>query len=266
MNERRTIAVQRSDIARGLRELGLKSGDLVVVHSSLRAFGYVEGGADAVLDALLDVLGPSGTLLLPSHNDVPEYSVGMYNPSTTPVRKNIGRIPETFWRRPGVLRGRHPPRHPWAGQGPLAHPLIALSESRPVGSQHRSGMLNAVADLGGFILLLGCGHNSSTTVHGAQAAAYNAVEGTTKRRAEFMEDFNAVEAPLRQAGVMRIGQIGEAEVRLMLSSDLFRVVLGMYATTYRGKAFKVEDYTDEAGFMPAAEYTNVLAAMRTRGT
>jgi len=44
--------VSKEDIKAGLRKLGLKKGDIVGVHSSLSSFGYVEGGADAVIDSL----------------------------------------------------------------------------------------------------------------------------------------------------------------------------------------------------------------------
>jgi aminoglycoside N3'-acetyltransferase len=262
MTKKTDGTVTRTDIANGLRAMGLREADLVLAHCSLSAFGYVAGGADAVIDALLDVVGPTGTLVMPSHNDVAEHDTAGYDPRTTPVRKNIGRIPDTFWRRPRVRRGEHPPRHPWAAQGPRGEALIALSESRPIGSQHYAGILNAIADLGGYILLLGCMHTSSTSVHTAEAAAFNAVENAVQRRAEFLHDFNEVDIPLQESGVLRTSRIGDAEIRLMLSRDLFAVVQRMYETIHRGKAFKVEDYADEPGFMPAAEYPNVLKAIR----
>jgi len=50
----------------GFRELGLERGDVVVVHSSYKSLGPVEGGPQTVIDALLDVLGPEGTLVVPT--------------------------------------------------------------------------------------------------------------------------------------------------------------------------------------------------------
>ncbi|NOX44142.1 MAG: AAC(3) family N-acetyltransferase, partial [Caldiserica bacterium] len=60
--------VTKDDIVRGLRELGLEVGAIVGVHSSLSSFGYVEGGADAVIDALLEVVGEEGTVVMPTHS------------------------------------------------------------------------------------------------------------------------------------------------------------------------------------------------------
>ena len=55
--------VTKTDIVRGLRDVGIREGDIVGVHSSLSKFGYVEGGADAVIDALLEAVGSSGSVV-----------------------------------------------------------------------------------------------------------------------------------------------------------------------------------------------------------
>lgn len=60
--------VTKEGLKRGLRELGLKEGDIVGVHSSLSSFGYVDGGADTVIDALLEVVGEEGTIVMPTHS------------------------------------------------------------------------------------------------------------------------------------------------------------------------------------------------------
>jgi hypothetical protein len=54
---RERVHVTKEEIKRGLEKLGLKTGSIVMVHSSLSSFGYVEGGADAVIDALFEVVG-----------------------------------------------------------------------------------------------------------------------------------------------------------------------------------------------------------------
>ena len=55
------VVVTKEDIKKGLNAVGLKEGDVVFVHSSLSAFGYVIGGADTIIDALLETVGNSGT-------------------------------------------------------------------------------------------------------------------------------------------------------------------------------------------------------------
>lgn len=58
--------VVKSDIARAVKELGITQGDIVLVHSSMKSMGYVEGGPDTVIDAFLEVLGDEGTLVMPT--------------------------------------------------------------------------------------------------------------------------------------------------------------------------------------------------------
>jgi len=57
--------MNRQDIANALRDMGLKNGDTVMLHSSMLSIGNVDGGADAVVDAFLDTVGPQGTLMVP---------------------------------------------------------------------------------------------------------------------------------------------------------------------------------------------------------
>ena len=60
--------IKKEDIVAGLRSLGLASGEGVVVHSSLKSFGRVDGGAETVIAALMQVIMAEGTLLMPSFN------------------------------------------------------------------------------------------------------------------------------------------------------------------------------------------------------
>jgi len=80
---RQESAVTREDIMAGLRALGIGAGAGIMVHSSLRSFGRVEGGARTVIEALMQVLTPDGTLLLPSFNHgkaFGEGAPGYYDP------------------------------------------------------------------------------------------------------------------------------------------------------------------------------------------
>lgn len=114
--------VRMENIKAGLTKLGLKKGDTVGVHSSLGSFGYVEGGADTVIDALLETVGKRGNIVMSTHSAnlsddkrTPEmvaigiswlFKILPYDPDKTPVTTGI--IPETFRKRKGVIRGLHP--------------------------------------------------------------------------------------------------------------------------------------------------------------
>jgi len=116
----------RTTIARDLRSMGLREGDVVLVHSSLSKLGWVCGGPVAVIQAFMDVLGHGGTLVMPAHSGdysdpaewcnppVPEEwketireTMPAYQPDITPTRK-MGIIAETFRKWPGVVRSQHP--------------------------------------------------------------------------------------------------------------------------------------------------------------
>jgi aminoglycoside 3-N-acetyltransferase len=86
----------------------------LMVHSSLSRLGHVAGGAGAVNEALLDALGPQGTLLMPSFN---HGNARVYNPLATPSTN--GAITDALWRRPDAVRSIHP-THPVAAIGPKA--------------------------------------------------------------------------------------------------------------------------------------------------
>lgn len=60
--------VLKADIAASLRELGLEPGDVVIVHCSLGSFGFVCGGAQTVIEALLERVGAEGTVMMPAQS------------------------------------------------------------------------------------------------------------------------------------------------------------------------------------------------------
>jgi aminoglycoside N3'-acetyltransferase len=56
--------VTRSQLVRNLGELGVSAGQTVMLHASVRNIGWIVGGPDVVLDAILAVLTPVGTLMM----------------------------------------------------------------------------------------------------------------------------------------------------------------------------------------------------------
>lgn len=94
--------VTREEIRVGLEDVGLRSGDTVLIHSSMRTLGRVAGGAQAVLGALLDLLGSTGNLVLPTFNYSRPLPSPWYDPLLTPAR--TGMIPEVGRQLPGAVR------------------------------------------------------------------------------------------------------------------------------------------------------------------
>jgi len=87
------VVVTKDRIKAGLRGLGLKEGDMVMVHASVSSFGHVEGGGEALIDALLETVGPEGTVMMPTFTNRQE---SVFDAASTPSADWIGQIPERF--------------------------------------------------------------------------------------------------------------------------------------------------------------------------
>ncbi|WP_290815929.1 aminoglycoside N(3)-acetyltransferase [Halovivax sp.] len=169
-----------------LRDLGIRSGDTLLVHSSLSAIGWVCGDAPAVVDALWEAVTESGTLVMPTHTTqysnpavwsdppVPDDWVETirerrppYRPAVTPTR-GMGAVPECFRNYPGVVRSRHP-IYSFAARGAEAEAIVGdhefdygLGEGSP---------LARVYDRDGDVLMLGTGYDTNTSLHLAEYRA-----------------------------------------------------------------------------------------------
>ncbi|WP_068773760.1 aminoglycoside N(3)-acetyltransferase [Paenibacillus sp. FJAT-26967] len=170
-------------IAGELRMLGVQEGMTLLVHSSLSSLGWVNGGTQAVIAALQQVLGPTGTLMMPTHTGdlsdpvnwcnppVPEEwwdtireTMPAYDPSATRTF-GMGALPEAFRAYPGVHRSAHP-QFSFAAYGPEAKRLTAGHEL-PYGLGEQSPLAR-LYELGGYVLLLGVDHDSNTSLHLAE--------------------------------------------------------------------------------------------------
>ena len=104
---REPTRISQTEIEAALREVGLQAGDVALVHSSLSSMGWVEGGADAVIDALLAVVDHTqGTLVLPTlcqKNISARFET--WDIATSP--SDVGRITEVGRLRPDAIRSDH---------------------------------------------------------------------------------------------------------------------------------------------------------------
>ncbi|MCL5997474.1 MAG: AAC(3) family N-acetyltransferase [Chloroflexi bacterium] len=241
-----TTPIGKDVIMRGLRALGVCAGMGLMVHSSLRSFGHVEGGASSVIEALMEVVTPAGTLLLPTFNhNVPfeQDGPGFYDPLSTPTIN--GAIPDRFWRMPGVHRSLDP-THPFAAWGKHAQRFVAgHHRTLTMGPQSPLGLLQAE---GGYGLLLGVGYGSNTFHHvvetalgvpclGRRTEAYpillpggRRVEGRTwgwRNGVCPFTDQNRYGEVMRARGLDRVGLIGHCRATLFALQDCFDVVSEM---------------------------------------
>ncbi|MGI8587179.1 MAG: aminoglycoside N(3)-acetyltransferase [Chloroflexia bacterium] len=167
--------VNRADLDTGFRALGVRPGDHIVVHTALSSFGRVDGGPNALIAALLNVMGPNGTIMVPTatwrscylrapDGPLPDGVVG-YDPATTPCDADMGRVPEALRHWPGARRSPHPLMSV-AAVGALAQ---VLTEAHPADDPLRP--YRTLAAQGGRVLLLGVDHTRNTTVHAAEFIA-----------------------------------------------------------------------------------------------
>ena len=150
-----------------LRAIGVQAGDILLVHSSLKSMGHVEGGAETVIAALRAVLGEEGTLLFPTLSYATSCVDHCFSNLETP--SCVGLITETFRKMVGVRRANHP-THSVAAIGKYRDALVSEAEldDTPVGA-HSPFM--KLADYKGKILLLGCPFARNTFMHGVEEVA-----------------------------------------------------------------------------------------------
>ena len=236
-----------------LGALGLVAGDVVLLHSSRSRVGFVAGGRQAIVQALLEVIGEQGTLVVPTHTPdntdpakwqnppVPESwwpvirdeSPG-FDPATTPASRWMGILPETVRTWPGAVRSNHP-QVSFAALG--AQAAAVTEEHRLDDALGGESPLGAVYRLDGKVLLLGVGYDRNTSLHLAewrQPEPPRGVTGSAIRRAdgsghwvtwtdvvEDEGDFEAIGADFEAAtGGASIGRVGNATARLMSQRTL----------------------------------------------
>lgn len=151
----------KEQLMQQLRDMGILPTDNLLVHSSMKSLGAVEGGADTVLDALQESVF-EGMLILPTHTwkqMSEEYS--FFDPETEPVC--VGILPELFRKRPGVVRSLHP-THSVAVYGKNAEEYIKGEENitTPCAPE---GCWGRLKDIRAKILLLGVTHTRNTYIH-----------------------------------------------------------------------------------------------------
>ncbi len=238
-----------AELAGDLRALGVRPGQDLLIHCSLRQFGRIGGGAAALLDALRAAAGPQATLVVPAQTAQNSLSskaflaatAGLdgeqrarfisampgFDPARTPS-SGMGALAEHLRTRPAALRSSHP-QTSFAALGPRAadctrvHDLDChLGERSPLGWLYRAGAA---------ILLLGVGYDVCTAFHLAEYRLCGAaplrrytcftVEQGARTAREFTalalddSDFGLLGAGIDQEPFVRHGKAGAADCRLL---------------------------------------------------
>ena len=178
------IPLTHDSLLQQFKTIGIKEKQ-IIVHCSLSKMGWVVGGAEVVIQALIQAIGSNGTLIMPTQTwknldpsrgvyDVPKsyWSIirkhsPAYNPATTPSI-GMGVVAELFRTFPGVKRSSHPVRS-FAALGANAEWLVNKHVLKDVFGN--SSPLGKLYDLDGYILLIGVDHSVNTSLHLAEHRA-----------------------------------------------------------------------------------------------
>jgi aminoglycoside 3-N-acetyltransferase len=238
-------SLTRGQIAAGLLRAGLGRGDVVMVHSSLRSMGHVEGGADAVVDALLETIGPSGTLVVPTFT----FGLGRAaDPVFDPEHhaSEMGVITEAVRRRPGARRTRHL-THSFAALGAHASTIAGVQGAAAFACD---GPLWQLVEFDARILLLGVSYLRCTFFHIIEymvqvpyrywrdvEARVREPDGTERplptrhfvlRPGSPDNDLNRLGALLEERGLVTIGAAGNAIARVLRARDVLDTGIAAY--------------------------------------
>ena len=233
----------KENLKEALEKMGLKNEDAIMVHSSMKSLGPVQGGADTVLDALMEAV-PEGLLILPTHTwqqMSAEYS--LFDPETEPVC--VGILPELFRKRPGVVRSLHP-THSVAVYGKGAEEYINGEENCTTPCPPK-GCWGRLKDINAKILLLGVTHTRNTYIHSIEES-FNIPERFTDKTTRFQvklqdgsvknvdmyrhynrinphisEDYDKMKSGYEKAGAAKTVRLGDAECILCDAAKLYEV-------------------------------------------
>lgn len=178
--------VLKQDILDALAKAGVARGQAIMVHTSLSSLGFVCGGAQVLIEALLESVGPEGTIMMPTqswknldpaagvHWQEPEQwwqlirdNWPAYDKDITPTN-SMGAVAEMFRKWPGSLRSDHPARSV-AANGKYAQ---YLTENHDLSNIFGEGSpIARLYELDGYVLLIGVGYDKNTSLHLADARA-----------------------------------------------------------------------------------------------
>lgn len=232
------------DLAQQMRDAGLREDENLIIHSSYKSIGLVEGGPRGVVDAALDVIGHTANLMVPTFT----YALPMWTIEPFDIKKSkarTGAIPEAVRNHEQALRSFHP-THSVAVIGPEAEQLVEnhlqvspLGDDSPFARMHQRGAK---------ILMIGTHQDTNSSLHYCEVAARVPYLDVTFSDNQIFElawfinendqveytqifevpgcsrGFRIVEPMLREAGVLQDVRIGDAESQLL---DMQALVITM---------------------------------------
>jgi aminoglycoside 3-N-acetyltransferase len=222
-------------LVRDTAQIGIASGDVLFVHASFKSLGPVDGGAQSVVSAFEQVLGPKGLLLMPSFNLIGDRDTRADSWDVRTTLSSVGWLTEFFRQMPGTFRSNHY-SHSVAARGVGAERFVADHEKddglvspwdrlpwgRTYGSS--SPMIRAY-DRGGKVLMLGVDYETSTYAHVVEVAYWNERLAKDPEAPFVWLDRPRLGKVWDRQGDLAHGQIGDSESRVFAIRDYVDVLL-----------------------------------------
>lgn len=235
--------VTRADICKSVKDLGIKNGDIVLVHSSFKSMGYVDGGAEAVVLGFLDAIGEEGTLVFPTFCQKDFDKV--YETWHLDKDSEVGYLTNYFRKREGSLRSDQA-THSVAACGKYAYELTKTHG-------HTSKRINNMGDtafapdspwekmyqMGAKIVLLGVDAKKTTFRHYAESIYMEEIVNGLKNHPKFDEMMSQIWAYKKPGFWPHIESL-EIEKRLEKENKVMHSICG----DAEFKAFSAVDFTD----------------------
>lgn len=227
--------IDKEDIEFSLELMGIKKGDVILVHSSLSSIGYVQGGADTVIDALIDSVGHEGTIVMSTLTGWFDHFDADKTPSA------VGKISEVFRNRKNAYRSLHPV-HSVAAIGKQAEYIISSHDKCETGCGQGTPYYK-IKELNGKIMLLGVDMDRNTIMHCLEEEIdalylktldipaptymenYKQEKFTLKKFPPGHRDFIKITSELRKRDSLIEGKIGNAVVKVIEMERLFEIGL-----------------------------------------
>ena len=226
------------NLVEGFKELGVAEGDTLLVHSSYKSLGEVDGGPATVVWALEAALGVEGTLIMPTFNF--DFNKGMLW-DVRKTRSKMGALTEVVRVDPRAKRVFHP-FYSFAILGKHAEMVSAL---RYKSAYERNSVFGKLRDLNGKIMVIGLSYNNSMTffhhIEQMEGVDYRFLkqftgEVTDENGNTYTDTFemlvrdidkgvmtmvDPMGALMEQADVIQSAKIGEADVKLMKANEVY---------------------------------------------
>lgn len=236
----------KNSLIADIKKAGINSAGTLLIHSSMKAIGEVEGGADTVLDAFISYM-KDGLLLFPTHSwSSKSLKDGIYDPKTEP--SCVGLLTNLFMKRDNCYRSMHP-THSVAAMGKRAEEYIKRDEGA-VTPCPSGGCFSALYDENAEILFLGAPLTTNTFIHSVEeklklpnristepksikiickngVAVDSKIHPHSSTKGDVSQNYGKLLSPMLKLGIAKAVRIGDADSYLVKVRPMADFVTGL---------------------------------------